>query len=206
MLIDAFGSLTWHKRINIFNQDDAFSIEVLHDGYLVAGETGRQVFGLQESFAFAAKFTADGNLVWQKLIGLPCLYSRTVKVHLDTDSTALLVGNSEERYPGSPSFAGGAFIETIKFDNEVVTHIENDKTPLPAAYPSPFSGKLNIRCRGNCSATVITLQGQVAGKFTAEADASFLTLDTYDLTEGIYIIDVKEGGKQYRFRVLKVRE
>jgi hypothetical protein len=144
--------------------------------------------------------------VWQKFIGVPGLYSRAVMIHPDTDSTVLLTGNSEERHPGQPSFASAAFIETMKLDNEVVTHVEQNKIPLPAAYPNPFSGKLTLQCSGNCTATLITLQGQVAGRFTAEAETTSLTLDAHGLAEGIYLVDVKDGDQRYRFRVLKLRE
>jgi hypothetical protein len=205
MMIDVSGNIVWQRKIDVLHQDEALAINVLPDGYLVAGETGKPVFGLQESYAFAAKFTTEGSLVWQKFIGVPGLYSRAVMIHPDTDSTVVLTGNSEERHPGLPSFGNAAFIETMKMDNEVVTHVGQDKTPLPAAYPNPFSGKLHLSCSGNCTATLITLQGQVAGRFSAEAETTSLTLDASGLAEGLYLVDVKDGDQRYRFRVLKLK-
>jgi hypothetical protein len=137
---------------------------------------------------------------------VPGLYSKAVKIHLDTDSTALLTGNSEERHPGLPSFAGAAFIEIVKLEGDVVMHVEHGRVPRPTAYPNPFFQKLNLQCHRKCSATLLTLQGQAVGKFIEKAETASLTLEASDLAEGIYLVELKDGEQLYRFRVLKVRE
>lgn len=204
MLIDASGNMVWRKTFDFLNQDDGFSIAVLPDGYLVAGEAGRPAFGLQESFAYIAKFAIDGNLVWKNLIGSPGLYCRAVKVYPDTDSTALLTGNVEERNSGSPSFASTAFIETIRIDTVPVTHTADDLASRPAVYPNPFRDRLMIRCLGDCIVTVITLQGQTAKKMMVMDEGLPVPLDVADLPEGIYVIDVESNSRRWQFKMVKV--
>lgn len=203
LMINASGTRLWHKTFDILKQDEAVTLKVLPEAYLVAGETGRQVFGIQESFAHVARFSLQGELAWQQYIGRAGSYTRALDLHLLSDSTALLTGNSENRKDGTPRFESMAFAEKVTFSGANITGVINERAEAPHIYPNPFAEKLQIECATGCHVTLLTIQGQTITHFTVMPQSSPFTLHTHTLPEGLYIADINANGKHYRFRIVK---
>lgn len=203
MLINPDGTRAWHRTYDVLHQDEAVTVKVLADGYLVAGEIGKPVFGLQESFAYVARFSLQGDPEWQQLLGRPGYYSRSVALHLESDSTAILTGNSEKWNEGLPTFEAMAFTEKITFSGTTVTGVEGENDERPEIYPNPFREKVLVKCHEGCTVTLLTVQGQIVSTFLVPPQTSPLPFDTHHLTEGLYIADIWNGHTYRRVRVVK---
>jgi hypothetical protein len=197
--IDASGNLLWHKTYDILNTDEIHSLQLLPDGYLVAGETGRPVFGLQQSFAFLCRISLDREITFKKYYGIPGLYARAIKAILK-NGAAVIIGNSEQWYSTSPALGGSAFIETVEINGNEVTGLDDDHEHGPMVYPNPFSNRVIIQCKRNSSVTFLNLIGQVVQHTVIPGGESYI--DTSAFSAGIYFIRIDDGKTIGSFKML----
>ena len=103
------GNLEWQKLGN-FKKSEAFSIKQLTDGgYIVVGKTNKEpeinVHEYQDSFlihsynsctklnaGFVAKFSANGNLEWEKQLGDSNSFSEIYNIAETNDTSFILAG------------------------------------------------------------------------------------------------------------------
>ncbi|MEL7006432.1 MAG: T9SS type A sorting domain-containing protein, partial [Bacteroidota bacterium] len=73
-------------------------------------------------------------------------------------------------------------------------------------YPNPFQDKLYLGLKRDdqqANLRLMTLTGRELFSTSSEPNSRFVILENLELTEGIYILEIEQGGEVYRLRVIK---
>jgi hypothetical protein len=187
-ITDMNGTIISQKTFDLFNKDEILTIEADADGFLVAGECGRPVFGVQQSFAFVARIDAQMNAAWKKFLGRPGLYAQALRVRRNEDGNIVVVGNAEQWKEGTSSLGGGGFIEVIIEEGEV---LGTEKTVSESSVrPNPFGDKLLIDIKTRSAIALYDVHGKVIYQ-QQEMNAGLFEMNTETLADGLYIVRIK---------------
>jgi hypothetical protein len=185
---DANGTIQWAKTYGGPNYDDAFSVEQTSDGgYIVAGVNS---FGAGFYDAFLVKTDANGN------IG-SCSIVRSVSPTVNTVSPTVT----------TPSPSVSSVSPTVYSVSPTVTSLTptvHEPCPLSisefcqvvSGIITPYKGGIKVRGSGEFEVKVYNVSGVMVKSARGKNEVKF------ELSRGVYFVEVISGGKVIRERVI----
>ncbi|MBN1232722.1 MAG: T9SS type A sorting domain-containing protein [Candidatus Coatesbacteria bacterium] len=188
--VNSSGAYVWGSLIGGNDLDEAHSIQIASDGYVLCGITKSYGAGATDVYLFKTDFS--GNLRWQKTYGGSNedygYYSE-----ITYDNRYIMAGVTY-------SYGSGyADCYLVKHDEQTgfTDYKSNFKLPMQSftANPNPFSSRLSLSLPS--SGAVYSLTGQLIMNLPKGKHS----VDTSKWREGVYIV---KSGKETK-RIVKIR-
>jgi hypothetical protein len=204
--LTANGTVSWKKCYGGFLSDCAMEIIKSDDGgYIIAGETKSTdgFFATNQGLcdAYIFKINSIGTLVWQKLFGGSNNdYLRSIEV--TTDGGYIVCGTSSSNDVDITNNHGLEDFWAIKLGIGLLAIDDFDQTKLMIC-PNPVVDLLNLQIKDNLSIDKIVIT-DILGKIILQQTENVNTINTQNLTKGIYIIKVFSTEAIYQSKFIKV--
>ena len=197
MKVDHAGDSLWTHIF--FLQIDLYLASVLtteDNGAVVCGGTGDAFPGLDSNKVYLVKFSAGGNIEWERFIGtFGDSYGDCIE---HTQDNGYIICGGVIPY-GTPTKYNGILIKTDGNGN--MTGIENHFSEADTRfYPNPASDYTNLSLHANNSGLpakikLYDLLGQLAKTIDMPINQAIYQLDITDLPPGIYIAIIETNNK-----------
>jgi hypothetical protein len=209
--LDTNGNFLWAKQAGGTGEDwgNSIAVDAASNLYLTGWFAGSAVFGTATLTSsnydvFAAKLDANGNFLWVKQAG-GTGEDRGYGIAVDAAANAYVTGEFE----GSAVFGSATLISSGSIDIFVAkispgVPVDDDLAPeisalsrMSDAYPNPFCQggtsiiKANIADRDSGTLSVFNLRGQCVSTKQLSSGEQQITLDSQNLTSGIYLYQLK---------------
>ncbi len=197
MKVDHAGDSLWTHIF--FLQRDLYLASVLttkDNGAVVCGGTGDAFPGLDSNKVYLVKFSAGGNIEWERFIGT---FSDSYGACIEhTQDNGYIICGGVNPYATSTKY-NGILIKTDGNGN--MTGIENHIAEANTwFYPNPASDYTNLSLPANNSGLpakikLYDLLGQLTKTFDMPINQAIYQLDITDLPPGIYIAIIERNDK-----------
>jgi hypothetical protein len=218
--LTANGLIVWDKDFGGTGIEDEFTnIFVRNDGGFLLGATSYSDSGGDKSDdnlgveqPWILRIDSNGIKIWDKTVytngHLELGYVKEI-----SDAECYIVVSGENSLAGGDKTedAWGGFSSDywiVKFCKNGIT-ADVDETDFNAndilVYPNPFSDEINISVSpyAHASSLLLTLYDIAGKKIKTEAFQNKLTLNTFSLAGGMYIMEITADGKTFRKKVIK---
>lgn len=214
---DSAGNINWQNTIGGDGQDALFSIhETINGGYILGGYSTSAVSGDKTENCFGStdywivKTDSLGNVLWQRTIG-GTTFDNLYTLQQTTDGGYVFGGASRSNISSTKSenCLGSYDYWVVKLYPDTTTGIT---TPSSTALntqttPNPFTNELTVSFPQLNSAAQLTLY-DVFGKQvltqTIPAKTLNLKLQTLNLAQGVYFLQLQSGKQTVTRKVVKM--
>jgi len=208
--LDSSGTITWQKNYGGSREDQAYSIKETRDGNFIfiagTGSTDRDVKDRQansyDSDCWVVKIDKNGFIIWSKSFGGK---SSEVPAKIELTSDGGYVFLAATNSSDNNIFTHGDYdFWVVKFKPETAG-LEAKSLSFFNIFPNPAEDFITIELTelitaDDITVTIVDATGKkMQSQFTGEQK---LQIDTHDLVQGIYLLNVNYKGQSVNNRFI----
>ncbi|MGL2967139.1 T9SS type A sorting domain-containing protein [Flavobacterium sp. XGLA_31] len=204
--LNAAGTIEWQKSYGGTAEDNSYFIQqTVEGGYVIAGISKSQDVDLLNNHGLAdfwiLKIDINGNTQWQKNIGGSNNdYASYIQ---QTESNGFIIGGRtySNDFDVVPNYHGNSDIFILKLAPDTLENNVFIKNSL-SIFPNPTTTQLHLQSANNLTIDKVIITDMM-GKTIFQQTENTTTINTQNLANGLYILQVFSQGNKYQHKFIK---